>query len=51
MSKNSTKDMLGVPRSKEFNTISLAINAAFVLAGDMSEHSDAYVVGLLERGV
>ncbi|PVF96677.1 peptidase S10 serine carboxypeptidase [Serendipita vermifera] len=51
LSKNKTKDMLGVPRDHRFEVISFRVNAAFVLAGDMFENSEAYLVGLLERGV
>ncbi|CAG8766959.1 16551_t:CDS:1, partial [Acaulospora colombiana] len=49
LSKNKTKDMLGVPRDHRFEVISFRVNAAFVLAGDMFENSEAYLVGLLER--
>jgi hypothetical protein len=50
LSKNETKDLLGVPRSHQFEAISMPVNTAFVLAGDMFENSEAYLVGLLERG-
>jgi hypothetical protein len=42
--------MLGVPRDYQFNLISYTIHEAFVLAGDMYQPSDSYLVGLLERG-
>lgn len=51
LSKNSTKDMLGVPRNHNFQVISWLLHEAFVDAGDMYDPSDSYVVGLLERGV
>ncbi|PVF96679.1 peptidase S10 serine carboxypeptidase [Serendipita vermifera] len=51
LSKNETKDLLGVPRSHNFKIISDRVHSAFLAAGDMYENSDIYLVGLLERGV
>lgn len=51
LSKNKTKDLLGVPRSYKFNVLSFPVNQAFTLAGDIYEHSEPYIVGLLERGM
>jgi hypothetical protein len=50
LSKNETKDLLGVPRNHQFEAVSMPVHTAFVLAGDMFENSEAYLVGLLERG-
>jgi hypothetical protein len=50
LSKNETKDLLGVPRSHHFEAISMSVNTAFTITGDVFENSEAYLVGLLERG-
>jgi hypothetical protein len=50
MSRNETKDLLGVPRDHRFEVVSLLVHTAFLEAGDMYESSDVYLVGLLERG-
>lgn len=50
LQKNETKDMMGVPRSHNFSTVSWTVNTAFVESGDAFADTVPYLTALLERG-